>query len=443
MLTDSFQMSPHSVQLRWNLLQKIRRWYPQADDPLFRPVDADDFRVNGNAASDFTTLRESALVRISQPLPENMKLVDPASIDPQTGLPVASGPQYRIDPDTGQPYRYVDVWRMTPSVNNVALTGPDDGTNVWPRGPNIAGGYQLDARVENLADQAQGAFNDHAQVQVQPGQGLLDDIASFQRTQFSSAGVRDLAAAVRDGVSPLPDPDPVLTPVEQQGKEVFIRACTQCHGGPGQSTTAPEQSPPWPPGFLIGRYFDIHTACPRPVDRQNPPRYQFEPCPANVASKVQTYEIRLPRIDDPRLPPGTRFGGARGEPVYKPDGEAGEWYIYRSSSDPGRAILTGYVGGAAENRDDWEKLDANGVRGVRRTAPYFHNNSAPTLRAMVEHYVQFYKKAEADLRDAFAGPPFNGNPPLVPPDLSTDARNFNRIPQPEEIDPLIAYLNKL
>jgi hypothetical protein len=31
----------------------------------------------------------------------------------------------------------------------------------------------------------------------------------------------------------------------------------------------------------------------------------------------------------------------------------------------------------------------------------------------------------------------------VPPDLSTDARTFNRIPLPEEVEPLIAYLKKL
>ena len=149
---ENFQLSPNGVQFRWNLLQLARRYNPKADDPLFRPIDADDFRVNGQAASDFTTLRGNALVRITLQLPANLKLVDPASIDPQTGLPLPGGPQYLIDPSTGLSYSYVDVARMVPSVNNVALTGPDNGAIVWPRGPNPAGGYQLDARAGTLPD---------------------------------------------------------------------------------------------------------------------------------------------------------------------------------------------------------------------------------------------------------------------------------------------------
>ena len=40
-----------------------------ADDPLFRPIDADDFRTNGEDASDFSNLRQNGLVRVSFPLP--------------------------------------------------------------------------------------------------------------------------------------------------------------------------------------------------------------------------------------------------------------------------------------------------------------------------------------------------------------------------------------
>jgi hypothetical protein len=34
-----------------------------ADDPLFRPVDADDFRVNGDSARDLSNLVENGLKR--------------------------------------------------------------------------------------------------------------------------------------------------------------------------------------------------------------------------------------------------------------------------------------------------------------------------------------------------------------------------------------------
>ena len=66
----------------------------------------------------------------------------------------------------------------------------------------------------------------------------------------------------------------------------------------------------------------------------------------------------------------------------------------RTSSDPGRALLTGFVGGPGPD-DDWDKFDVPGLRGLRATAPYFHNNSAATLEDVVDHYVQFFKRIEA------------------------------------------------
>ena len=144
MPTDSFQLAPASVEARYQFLQWRRRWNPDADDPLFRPIDADDFRVNGDAASDFSNLRQNGLVRITFPLPPNIKLVDPATAQPSDET-------------------FVDVWRSVPTVNDVALTGPD-GVNPWPRGPNPFGGYQLDGRQATLQDQANGALMNHAQV---------------------------------------------------------------------------------------------------------------------------------------------------------------------------------------------------------------------------------------------------------------------------------------
>ncbi len=44
MATDHFQLSPANAEARFRLLQLRRRWDPDADDPLFRPIDADDFR---------------------------------------------------------------------------------------------------------------------------------------------------------------------------------------------------------------------------------------------------------------------------------------------------------------------------------------------------------------------------------------------------------------
>src|SRR6266545_7059534 len=56
MASDNFQLSPASASARFAALQACRTKHPEADDPLFRPIDADDFRVNGANASDFSNL---------------------------------------------------------------------------------------------------------------------------------------------------------------------------------------------------------------------------------------------------------------------------------------------------------------------------------------------------------------------------------------------------
>jgi cytochrome c peroxidase len=373
MVTDHFQLSPAAAEARFKFLEWQRRWNPRADDPLFRPIDADDFRVNGESARDFSNLRQNGLVRITFPLPPKIRLNDPA-----TQLPSAE--------------TSVDVWRMVPTIENVALTGPD-GVNPWFRGPNNTGGYQLDGRVATLQEQGLGALLNHAQAQYLPPQQFLDDLTSFQRTVFSSPRVRTLAAAVAAGTTPLPSADPPLTALEQQGKVVFDRACAHCHGGPGQSTT----------GAPIVRFHDILSQCPRRVDTVVPARFAFKPCPERLARNARTYEIT------------TSTGAVQ----------------RRVSSDPGRALLTGFVG-PVPILDDWNKFDVPGLRGISKTPPYFHNNSADTLEEVVDHYVEFFKVVK------IVAPP--GPAPAV---ASTDGVNFNRTPAPEERPALLAYLRKL
>jgi cytochrome c peroxidase len=371
MPSDHFQLSPADAEARFQLMQFVRRFNPRYDDPLFRPIDADDFRSHGAEASDFSNLRQNGLVRVTMPLPANIRLVDPA-----TGLTTTE--------------TSVDIWRSVPTVNNVAITGAD-GLNAWARGPNNTGGYQLDARVATLQDQALGALRAHAEVVDQVPERLLDDIASFQRTLFSSPRVAALAAAIGNNVTPLPDPDPPLTELEQQGKTVFVRACTQCHGGPSFTSA---QAP-------VPRYQDISTTCPRPVDTAVPARWSFAACAPGLARNARTYEI-----------------------------VANNTTSRRSTSDPGRALLTGFVGGPAP-ADDWQKMDVPGLRGISHTAPYFHNNSAATLEAVVDHYTEFFKRVRAL------------NAPAIPPVLTTNGIDVDRPHRPEERAALLAYLRKL
>ena len=392
MAADSFQLSPASVEARFRLLERRRRLNPDADDPLFRPIDADDFRINGQSATDYSNLRQNGLVRITFPLPTNIALIDSATNAPSNEA-------------------FVDVWRSVPTVNDVALTGPDTGI-VWPRGPNATGGYQLDGRMATLQEQALGAFTNHAQVQNAPPQQLLDDLSSFQRALFTNRRVRALSNAISDGTAPLPDADGRLTSLEQQGKLVFERACGQCHGGPGMST--PQATPQAPPAPVI-RFHNIFSQCPRPVDATTPARFAFVACAPQLARNVRTYEIAL-SVPTPSpsglLPAGTR--------------------IRRTSSDPGRALITGFVGGPGA-LDDWEKFDVPGLRGISKTAPYFINNSAATLEDMVDHYIELFKRVEANF--------VPGN--VVPPIATTDGLHFDRRPTLEERPALLAYLRTL
>lgn len=249
MPTEHFQLTPAAVEARYNFLQARRQHNPKADDPLFRPIDADDFRTNGDAASDYSNLRENGLVRISMPLPSNIKLFNPG-----TG---------QVLPDTE-----VDVWRAVPSVLNVAETGPDGANPPAPQGPNPRGGYQWDARFGSLQEQALGAFVSHAQVQNAPSQRMLDDLANFQSKLFSPPARTNLNAQ------------------EQQGKAIFDRSCAVCHSGSAGST--PEGQP------MIPRYHDIFSGCVRPVDGfPGGERWHFKACPPRLAKNIRFYQITL------------------------------------------------------------------------------------------------------------------------------------------------------
>jgi cytochrome c peroxidase len=381
--SQGFQLSPAVARARFEALQAEREHNLNADDPLFRPVDADDFRVNGDAATDYSNLVENGLVRVTMPLPPNVRLVDPV-----TG---------EVTDETT-----VDLWRAVMPVFNVAISGPDGVSPVWPpgaprvpimghdpNGPNRRGGYQHDARFGTLQEQARGALFAHAQVSVEPPTRMLDDLAAYQRTLFSSPGVELLSDALVAGTVPLPDPDPELDELERQGKAVFNRACATCHGSSSHpSTSTPEAAIVRP----IVRYHNIQTACPRPTTDG------FAPCPPRLARNARTYRI-------------TRADGT---------------FQFVTTSDPGRLLLTGQPA-------DLGVMDVTQLRGLGLTAPYFHNNSAATLEEVLDHYDTFFRRV------ARLNPP-----PNLPPILSSNGLDIDRgFVTAEERAALLAYLRKL
>jgi cytochrome c peroxidase len=198
-----------------------------------------------------------------------------------------------------------------------------------------------------------------------------------------------LADAILSGSTPFPDPDPELDQVEQQGKVVFNRACAQCHGGTlHPSTSTPEAAFVRP----IVRYHNINTACPRPATDG------FAPCPQRLARNARTYRITL----------------------------ANGTFQFVTTSDPGRLLLTGQPA-------DLSVMDITQLRGISRTAPYFHNNSAATLEDVLDHYDAVFRRA------ARLNPP-----PNLPPILSSNGLVVDRgFVTADERAALLAYLRKL
>jgi cytochrome c peroxidase len=400
--SENFQLTPAAAQARFAQMTKTG-----VDDPLFRAIDANDFRVNGAAAHDFTNLTQNGLVRVTIPLPTNVKLLDCGAMVP---CPASALPTSET---------VADVWRSVPSILDVNITGPDGAGPAWTRGPNLKGGYQLDGRIDTLQNQALSALRSHAGVTVDPPERFLDDLARFQSTQFSSPRVKALSDAMAVGASPLPDPDPVLNALEAAGKSVFNRACAQCHGDMGghpSGSTPILQGTQGTPTAIV-RYHDIATACPRPVDNVNPPRFSFAPCSESQMQNVRTYEITNSGV----APSGTPCGGS----------PLPACVTRITTSDPGRLLLTGYP--AAGGPGDIQHMDIPNLRGISRTAPYFMNNTAATLEDMLEHYKQFFKRVQ--VQNA-AAPLLTTQPGVTPPVIDrpfTDA----------EVPALLAYLRKL
>jgi cytochrome c peroxidase len=310
---EAFQLSPQNVEARFQALQEARLTDPFADDPLFRSIDANDF------ASDFTNLRQHALVRVV------------------IKLPVDANGDKLVWPQDDPTATSVGVWRSTPSVLNTAFTAP----------------YQQDARVANLQDQALGALDGHAEITTDPLPRFLNDVAAFEKMLFSSPAVKALSQALDAGQIP-PPTDPFLTPLELEGKALFLVHCVKCHGGPTQTIPLSTLAP-------AVRNIRISKPVPPPV-------------------------AHLPFAPSPVPPRVWIFRGAPA-PVL--------------STDPGMALISGSV-------TQLNFFDIPPLYGISKTAPYFHDNSAATLEDVLRHYQSEFKAVN------ILAPPGANRPDLLP-----------------------------
>jgi cytochrome c peroxidase len=230
----------------------------------------------------------------------------------------------------------------------------------------------LDGRQPTLQDQALGAITQHALATRTVTSRELDLIANFQKTPRFYSSLEMLAFAFAGRTPELPAG---RTASEKRGRTFFEDlppdftvnppnfkrgACAACHSGPLMNQTNPFLPVAVPPG---SRFQDVLVSA------------------FNVAANpVMTFIFHNQAND---LNPVTNLDGI-------PDGN-----IEVTSPDPGRALLTGraddnFVKLPTASFDSLNAFKISPLRGIRRTAPYFYDNSAKTLEDVVEHYRKFF-----------------------------------------------------
>jgi cytochrome c peroxidase len=364
---DDFTLKPARVA---QLLEE------SPDDPLFNAIDADDPSAE---PLTFEHLKKG-LVRVWLPLPDNVDLLDAAG--------------EVITPDD----RKLSVWRGVPSLADAALTAP----------------FQLDGRAETLETQVQGAITGHSEGGNAPP-SELERIAAFERTLFSSDRARSVAQYIASGGDPANAPivenELELTEAEQRGREAYEAVCEKCHGGFNQAKIVDRELhalafPVIKPDGNV--QYEVPATDPPTVVLASQPDNEF----VNVGTAFETHmgvilretehesftkELDFPNYRYRFYTDGSRTRVAADLPPATPpfDPEAGGFVFEFDadnnpllgpnfapqffSTDPGRSIITG-------SPNDFEAFDIPTLRGISRTAPYFHNNMADTLERVVELY---------------------------------------------------------
>ena len=389
-------------------------------DPLFNPIDADDPAA---AVPTYEHLKKG-LVRVVINLPANMDLIDFAG-------------NVVTPPD-----RTVQVWRAVPSVENSAITAP----------------YQYDGRKGTLQEQAQGAIIAHSQGGVVQ-QRDLDAIAEFQQDLFTSNRAEKVAKKLDAGVPPehiqRPELKMKLTAAQKRGLDVYNIACEACHGGAKNLEVVNREVHDLafvelkPDGNVL---FDTSVTPPRPVLKPQPHNEFMNVGFANLSYLGQIFgdlfgprfnaTVALPqyryrfytdatrtvtKVDLPPVPQtvsGFPFDlraalDENGAPIVGPN-----FLPQLFSTDPGRAAITG-------DPADFEAFDVPQLRGIANTAPYFHDNSAATLRDAVDLYSRFIL-------------PFFGTALNLPANLPPENGGF--FPEslsPQQKDDLLEFLQVL
>ena len=242
----------------------------------------------------------------------------------------------------------VTVARAIPTTLNTPALDRDDlhGTLV----------FQLDGRQPSLESQAAGAIDAHAQGVV-PSFADLHLIAEFQKSNafFSSDALLNFS---HGGPAPgLPDG---RTPSEKRGKRFF-------------EDRAPDPADGLKPGLCA------HCHSGALLNQTNEFAKDFIGLP--IPAGLRFFSVAVSDFNAAHNPVH--------EYIFNP-GAPNETHLV--SPDPGRALITG-VGLDADPVSLLSSVNAfkiSQLRGVRRTGPYFHDNSAKTLEDVAAHYARFF-----------------------------------------------------
>jgi len=388
------------------------------NDPLFNPIDADDPTA---AVPTYEHLKKG-LVRVVLNLPDNMDLID---FDGNVVTPAD---------------RTVSVWRAVPTVENTAITAP----------------YQYDGRKKTLQEQAQGAITAHSQGGLVSRRDL-DALAEFQQEQFTSKRAEKVAKKLAHGVPvediERPELKMKLTDAQERGLDVYNKACEACHGGAKNLQVVNRDVHDL--AFLElnadgNVVYDTSVQPPRPVETPQPDNEFLNVGFTNISYLGQVFgdlfgprfnaTVALPQyryrfytdctrtVKDVDLPPvpqtvsGSPFDlraltDANGAPIVGPN-----LLPQLFSTDPGRAAVTG-------NPHDFEAFDVPALRGIVNSAPYFHDNSAETLRDAVDLYSRFILPFFTMLNLPAVNPPENGGffPEALTPEQKADLMEFLQV----------------
>ena len=257
-------------------------------------------------------------------------------------VPLAANVTLADDPEA----RSVTVRRGVPTTLNTPALDPV---------------LMLDGRQPDLESQAIGAIRDHAQGGV-PSFADAHAIAEFERTRrfLSSAALWRFS---RGG--PAPGLPAGRTPSERRGRRFFEDVppnpadgltsglCAHCHSGPLMNTT-------------------------------NRFAAAFIPSPAPVPAGQRFLSVGVSEFNTAGNPVRTFVFNA-GTPAE----------VRLASPDPGRALVTGVVDDPTLEHVNAFKIAP--LRGIRHTAPYFHDNSARTLADVAAHYARFFRVASGGL----------------------------------------------